>query len=176
MKAFLLKLRDIVSTAFAVVIVVLLVTAMLATVFPSLAQALDDFTIHARTKLYAGNSTTDLSFIAYNNDSVRVQAPALFNAMPTFAGGVTASGVRLAVFDSFSTTSATKAVTMTGAAIGDVFQVTPMITTYSAVVDTNAYFYYAKVDSAGYVTVGRHASLGNALKSGAHFSVSHIDK
>ena len=176
MKAFLLKLRDIVSTAFAVVITVLMVTGMLAFIFPSVAKALDDFTVHAKVLLYAGNTTLDGSFFAFNNDSVRSQAPHLFNNTATFAGQITTSGTTVAVFDSFSTTSLTKAVTMTGATEKDIFIVTPIVTTYSTPVDTNAAFYYARYDSAGYVTVGRFGLLGQTVKSGAHFVLAKINK
>lgn len=115
-------------------------------------------------------------------DSIRSQGPALFNSttstvgIATFSSQITLSGVGVGTVDSFSTTSATKAVALTGATLGDVFLVTPLTTTYSTAVDTNAAFYYTRYDSSGYVTVGRAALLGQALKSGAHFQVIKLNK
>lgn len=109
-------------------------------------------------------------------DSLRAQGPALFNSTATFASQITLSGVGVATRDSFSTTSTTKAVALTGATLSDVFIVTPLTTTYSTAVDTAAAFYWAKFDSAGYVTVGRTALNAVALKSGAHFGVMKLNK
>ena len=140
------------------------------------------FAVGEEAQAQLGTRATVLGNRIVANDSLRSQGPATFNSttshvgISTFSGQITLSGITVGTVDSFSTTSATKAVALTGATLGDLFIVTPLTTTYSTVVDTNAAFYYTRYDSSGYVTVGRAALLGQALKSGAHFQLLKLNK
>lgn len=131
-------------------------------------------TVDTQAQLGKLRNVDALRIVAY--DSSRTQGVALFNGVTTFASRVVGSSSQFCRIDSFTTTSLTKVVTMTGAAVGDVFQVTPFVPAYSAVVDTNSSPYYATVDSAGYVTVGRVGRLGQTVKSGALFYITKFEK
>lgn len=110
-------------------------------------------------------------------DSSRFGKAVKFDAVPTFAYGIKSSNTTLATIDSFTTTSATDVVTISGASVGDVFLVTEYVPSYSTTPDTGSGQYGARVDSAGYVTVTRcKLSSVSTLKSGAQYFLTHIDK
>ena len=116
----------------------------------------------------------------YGKDSVVTTglvrgATANFSGAVTLSGAITASSTSFSKIDSFTTTGATKAVTMTGASSADHFIVQPITTATTTTPDTASY--YCKFDSAGYVTVGRikSASVG-AYVSAAKFILILFNK
>lgn len=102
-------------------------------------------------------------------DSARVQGIATFNSR------VVGGSANFATIDSFLTTAAVDTITMTGAAVGDVFSVTEYTPAWSATPDTGAGNYRAWVISANTVVVGRtKLNAASTLKSaGAYFIVKY---
>jgi hypothetical protein len=87
-----------------------------------------------------------------------------FTATGTLTLGTTTVGI-----DSFTTTGATKTVTITGAGLNDVYVITKLSPAYSTVIDSSSYSY---TPAAGSVTVTRVKGkwAGATYKSGAQFS------
>ena len=76
--------------------------------------------------------------------------------------------------DSFSTTSATKTETVTGAAVGDAVIVTPLCPAYSATPDTGQ-MYSGYVSAAGIITILRSPKQpGATAKSVAEFNWMYL--
>lgn len=137
----------------------------------TVAYAFTDQTIGASVRLYSGNSSTDVAFIARNNDSVRVQSQLTLNDK------VIAGGTKFAKIDSFTTTGALDTVVMSGVSVGDVFSVTPYTPSWSAVQDTGSCQYSAGVLNTDSVLVRRlKLTPASTLKSAAAFSVVCINK
>ena len=90
-------------------------------------------------------------------------------------GSITVSST-VAVIDSFTTTAASDTVTMTGASLGDVLQVTQFTPNYSTDPDTNV-TYSAYVLSTNTVVVVRTKNAAtNDLKSGGQFYLVKLHK